>query len=127
MTTNQRPISKSKVPVKTPPSRDSNWAGAVRDVLVASLNKGQFPVACALGILGIIFWRLPKEELSKFLSNLLDRFENNYILGWFLFVLSLFGWYFHNRYVVRTHRNEMDRISNEKNELQNRLLEIINK
>jgi len=127
MTTNQRPSSKPKVAVKNPPTRNSNWPGAVRDVLVASLNKGQFPVACFLGIFGIIFWRLPKEDLSKFLNSVLDRFENNYILGWFLFVSSLFGWYFHNRYVVRVHRNEMERISNEKNELQNKILGIINK
>jgi len=127
MTTNQRPPSKSKVPVKNTPSRNSNWPGAFRDILVASLNKGQFPIAFALVIFGIIFWRMPEQELSKFVFNLLDRFENNYILGWFFFLLSLFGWYFHNRYVVKIHCNEMDRISNEKIELQNKLLEIVHK
>lgn len=70
---------------------------------------------------------MPEQDLSKFVLNVLDRFENNFILGWFFFVLSLFGWYFHNRYVIKIHRNEMERISNEKNELQSRLLEIANK
>ncbi|MDQ1164621.1 hypothetical protein [Flavobacterium sp. SORGH_AS_0622] len=127
MTTNQRPTSKPKVPVKNPPSRISNWSGAFRDVLVASLNKGQFPVAFVLIILGIIFWRMPEKELSVFVFNLLDRFENNYILGWFFFLVSLFGWYFHNRYVVKVHRIEMERNTSEKVDLQNKLLEIAKK
>jgi hypothetical protein len=127
MTTNQRPTIKMKVPVKNPPSRMSNWSGAVRDILVASLNKGQFPVAFALVILAIIFLRMPAKELSIFVFNVLDRFENNYIFGWFFFILSLFGWYFHNRYVVKVHCNEMDRVSTEKTDLQNKLLEIAKK
>jgi hypothetical protein len=127
MTTNPKPTSKPKVPVKNPPNRNSNWAGAFRDVLVASLNKGQFPIAFALVIFGIIFWRMPEQELSKFLFNIMDRFENNYVLGWFFFIAALFGWYFHNRYVVKVHSVEMDRVVSEKTDLQNKLLEIAKK
>lgn len=55
MTNNHRSTAGKKLPAKTPPSRNSNISGAIRDVLVASLNKGQFPVALALGILNSHF------------------------------------------------------------------------
>lgn len=108
-------------------SRYSNWPGAFRDVLVASLNKGQFPIAVVLVIFIIIFWRLPATDLKSILEDFLNRFESNYIFGWVLFVITLLGWYFHNRYVRKVHLNEINRILQEKQDLQGLLLKRINK
>lgn len=119
MTTNNRATNNRSKPVTN--SRNSNAAGAIRDILVASLNKGQFPIAGVLLIFVIIFWRLPENELSIFLNNSFDRFENNYIIGWCLFVISLIGWYIHYRYVNKIHQKEMDRVTQEKERLQEQL------
>jgi hypothetical protein len=112
---------------KTNNNRYSNWPGAIRDVLVTSLNKGQFPVALVLIVLALIFGRLPAADLSGFLKDFLDRIENNYLFGWILFIIALFGWYFHNRFVKKTYNAEIDRITQEKNQLQETLVKKINK
>ena len=122
--TNSRP---NQVPKINNNPRYSNWAGAFRDILVASLNKGQFPIAVVLVIFVVIFWRLPPTDLKSILVDFLNRFENNYILGWALFIVTLFGWYFHNRYVRKVHSNEINRILQEKKDLQELLLNKNNK
>lgn len=121
---NNKPVKqRTTIPQKNSANnRYSNWPGAFRDILVASLNKGQFPIAVVLVIFVVIFWRLPATDLKGILVDFLNRFENNYIFGWALFIITLFGWYFHSRYVRKVHLNEINRIIQEKQDLQQILL-----
>ena len=51
--------------------RPNVW-GMIRDVCFASLNKGQFPLAIFGGILVILILKLPDEDASKLILQLLN-------------------------------------------------------
>jgi hypothetical protein len=90
-----------------------------RDVLIASMNKGQFPAALiAMFILSMI-WRMPPADVSKLVFRLLDLAEERCLVGYVASVLFLFGWFFHARYQRRLITRE---ISRERNQLQAREL-----
>lgn len=90
----------------------------MRDVLIASLNKGQFPLALVGCILIIVFLRMPAQDLSKFLFQVLEYLREGYVGGYILFGLSLVGWYSHSRFQRRFHSAEVTRIADERNKLQ---------
>lgn len=97
-------------------------AQAVRDIFLAAINKGQFLVAILGLILVIIAWRLPSDDLSKFASNIVEDLKNGYLLGYFLFIISLGGWFIHAKRLRRTAHHEHKRIGLEKSELQEKAL-----
>lgn len=133
MASNKKPpISKSKEPLNSvPPSQNENWVKSIthpiRDVLIASLDKGQFIIAGLILLVGIYLWRLPEKDISSFGENLLSRFEANYLWGWFLFIILAAGWYIHVRYINKIYTRELDRISEEKNKLQEQLFKHVTK
>ena len=94
----------------------------LRDVLVASMNKGQFPAALIAMIVLSMIWRMPPTDISRLIFRLLDVAEAERLAGYFVSVVSLSGWFFHARYQRRLITHEMQRISNERNQLQAREL-----
>lgn len=96
----------------------TNFYGMIRDVLVTSLNKGQFPLALVFIIFIIIVFKLPSEDISYFLKKLFKKFEEGYILGWCLFMFCIIGWYTSNKYLRKIHFSEINRITQEKKYLQ---------
>jgi hypothetical protein len=94
----------------------------LRDVLVASMNKGQFPAALIAMIVLSMIWRMPPADVSKLVFRLLDVAEEKSLVGYAASVLCVFGWYFHARYQRRLIAREMQRISRERNQLQAREL-----
>ena len=92
-----------------------------RDIFVTAINKGQFLTA----ILGLFFlivaWRLPPEELTSLVKDILLSLKNGYVLGYVLFALSLTGWYIHSKRIRTLASKEEKRIGNEKSELQRRV------
>jgi len=54
----------------------------VRDVLVASLNKGQFPVAIIAAIVVVALWKMPGEEVARLAFEILNRLVDLSVLGW---------------------------------------------
>lgn len=128
-------MSSGKQPTKKTNPRDSdqklNWVQSItypiRDVLIESLGKGQFIAAGVLLILGIILWRMPETEIVPFFNSLMNRCEGNYIFGWILFVIVVVCWFGHYKFISRTHARELNRALKEKEDLQSKLLERINK
>lgn len=96
----------------------------MRDVLVASLNKGQFPIAI-LGVI-VIIWlvRLPESDLSKLTFGTLNLFKSYYIGGYFSSIALALGWFYHSKRQRRMHTDEITRLSESRTELQERLLEM---
>ena len=94
----------------------------VRDVSIASMNKGQFPLA----IVGVIFIisisKLSEENTAKLILKLVDSFVNLHLLGWFLFIMSLFGWFLTAKLLRKSHSDEIKRIAEHKTELQQKVL-----
>src|SRR5687768_10060257 len=89
-----------------------------RDVFVASLNKGQFPVALA----GFIFWtmilRMPKEDVSRLTFEIFKDLKAGYLVGYVLAVLLAFAWFFHSKRLRRITAQELQRVTAERNRLQ---------
>jgi hypothetical protein len=94
----------------------------LRDVLIASMNKGQFPAALIAMIVLSMIWRMPPADVSKLVFRLFDVAQEKSLVGYVAAVIFLFGWLFHTRYQRRLITREMQRISNERNQLQAREL-----
>lgn len=99
-----------------------NFNRLLRDVLVASLNKGQFPFAM-VGIIAIVLiWRMPKEVAGALATDLLGRVADGSILGYIFALVLGGGWLVHAQSLRRQCRDEMERISAERNLWQKRAL-----
>jgi len=95
---------------------------AVRDILIASINKGQFLVALAGLICLTIVFRMPPQDLSRLVFRLLDIAENRYLAGYMLAATFLVGWLLHSKYQRRQITRELQRLSGERNYLQTKAL-----
>jgi hypothetical protein len=94
----------------------------LRDVLVASMNKGQLPpVLLTLVILSLI-WRMPAADVGRLVFDLVDGVKSGWLVGYAAAGVSILGWYFHARYQRRLITGEMRRIANERSALQSQTL-----
>jgi hypothetical protein len=94
----------------------------LRDVLVASMNKGQLlPVLLTLVILSLI-WRMPSADIGKLVFELIDGVRSGWLVGYIATSVSILGWHFHARYQRRLITAEMRRIASERSALQSQTL-----
>lgn len=98
-----------------------SWPKTVRDIVVAAINKGQLPILGVCSIFLVIFWRLPANELSDMLRDLIDRLAKGELIAYILLILVCAGWFSHAKKMRTNHTNEVNRISKEKSALQNQL------
>lgn len=98
-------------------NRPNLW-GMIQNVLIASLNKGQFIV----GIIGLCFIimivKLSAEDTSIFLKQIITAAGDLHYAGWFLGIFSTAGWFVGTKRLRKLHTSEITRISNEKKILQ---------
>jgi hypothetical protein len=94
----------------------------LRDVLVASINKGQFPLAIAGCIVITMLIKMPPADVSKLAFRLLDGAEIRSYIGYVFALIFMIGWFFHSRYQRHIMTDEITRISEQRNRLQERLL-----
>jgi len=102
--------------------RPNMWA-ALRDVIIAGMSKGQLLPLMGGLIVAFMIFRMPPEDISKIMFELVSLIKDWYYIGWILAILSLPGWYITNKGLRRSHYNEMKRISDEKKLLQEKLLQ----
>jgi hypothetical protein len=95
---------------------------AVRDVLIAAINKGQLPVVFGGIIIVSMLWRMPEKDVGVLVFRLLDSAERERLIGYAFGILSLTGLFFHARYQRKLMTAEMQRVSSERNDLQQREL-----
>ncbi|MFW5700636.1 MAG: hypothetical protein ACOCWM_03015 [Cyclobacteriaceae bacterium] len=100
-----------------------NFWGMMRDVLLASMSKGQFPLAIFSFVLIILILRLPSNETVVIFNKILDLFSNLSLLGWLLAVFFLIAWHISLKRQRKVHNNEVKRMAIEKKELQEILLD----
>ncbi|HEY6019995.1 MAG TPA: hypothetical protein VIY48_08870 [Candidatus Paceibacterota bacterium] len=84
---------------------------AVRDIFVASINKGQFPLAVMAAIGVLVISKMPSEDVSKLVFEVLGMLHRSELVGYFLSVFGFGGWYFHTKWQRQMITNEMRRIS----------------
>lgn len=107
---------------KEPARRTINIWAMIRDVLIASINKGQLLIAGVILFILILAVKMPSEQTGELLKKIFDSLISGYILGYILFVASVFGWFVHVKIQRRTFHDEIRRVGDEKTELQKKIL-----
>ena len=102
-------------------SNSPNAWGALESVVNNSIRAGQLPLMGLIIILGISLVRMPPEDITKFYTDTFNTLTSWYILGWSLFIFTTVGWFITARKSRRVYAKEINRISQEKKELQQRL------
>ena len=100
-----------------------NFWGMWLGVFQASLNRGQFLVAMMGFIYVIMILKMPPEDVSKLMFEILAKLERGYLIGYILGIFSSFGWFIHARTQRRIISREMERIGLEKSHLQSNKLD----
>lgn len=106
---------------KKPKNNDIGWAKAFRDIVVTSMNKGQFPILCIFIPIFIILWRLPEKDLSDIVLKMVDYFAKGELVSYVLLLAVLIGWFVQAKTARTYHTEEMNRVAQEKSRLQNEL------
>lgn len=106
---------------KSTKTQGPNFWGMLRDVLIASINKGQFPLACLTLFGMLIIYRMPGPDVSQLVFRLEEHFANGSYIGYMLAVLFGGGWLLHARWQRRIIASEMNRIGEEKSSLHKEL------
>ena len=94
----------------------------LRDVFIASMNKGQFPIAALSLIFIIVIIKMPSSDVARLVFRLLGMAEELRVVGWILFLLTASGWYLHSKMLRRRCAIELERITSERNRLQSNTL-----
>lgn len=95
---------------------------AIRDVLIASMNKGQFPLALVGLIIIISIIKMPPDDVSKLVFSITDMLINGYILGYLLFLVTVISWFIHAKLQRRIFSSEIERMAEEKSTIQQTVL-----
>lgn len=72
--------------------------GFLRDVLLASIDKSQFPFALAAIILLSVIWKLSPTDLAHLLMRLVTFAERRSVVGYVMAIVSAAGWLVHVRF-----------------------------
>ena len=90
----------------------------IRDVLVASINRGQLPQATAAIVVIVIVVKMPSDDVSKLASSAISKLVDGSLAGWAIAALAIIGWAWHARRQRRWWNTEMDRVSRERTKYQ---------
>lgn len=101
-------------------------AQAVRDIVIASMNKGQLPLVFIGFYVLVILIRIPDTEILHFLENFALALKNSCYWGYVMFILVTFGWFFSAKQMRKMHSDECHRIGKEKSSLQEKLIGLTN-
>jgi len=115
--------NKKLSPRSTKPKAQTFW-GMITEVLIASMNRGQFPIAC-LTLFGMfMIYRMSAADVSRLVFQVEEHLASAAFAGYLLSFFLGGGWFFHARWQRRIISAEMERIGNEKTMLQEKALSI---
>jgi hypothetical protein len=90
----------------------------LQNVLIHSMNTGQFPMAIAGLVIIAFIWKIPTQDASKLASDTLRMLADGSLTGYGIAVLLTIGWYAHVRFLKNMITMEIDRMANEKTKYQ---------
>lgn len=99
------------------PYRPNGW-GMIKEIVIASMNKGQFLTAGFWLLLLILCLKLSQDQAYTILMSFGKLLVNGQIAGWVLFGIVVIAWFFHSKYQRRNFTREMKRIAQEKKDIQ---------
>jgi hypothetical protein len=94
----------------------------LNNVLIASLNKGQFPLAILGCMTMMVLWKMPPADISTLVFRIVDGLEHHWLTGYLLFVAAIGCWFAHARWQRRVITREMGRVGDQRTKLQEKLL-----
>jgi hypothetical protein len=92
------------------------------NVLIASLNKGQFIAGIIFALLLVCILKMPSSDLSRLIFEIKQDFENAHIVGYIWGLFSTVGWYVQLKWQRKITIRELQRMSAERNAYQGKLL-----
>jgi len=106
------------MPKAEKPSARVGFPQAIRDVLIASMKKGQFPLAL-LGLLLItMVARMPPADVSRLVFEIFAGLRNGCLVGYALAGVLVIGWRLHAKWQRSSIQSEMERLSDFRNDVQ---------
>ena len=102
------------------PAKINVWR-MIRDVLIASMNKGVFPVALISGITALIIIKIPDKSIAVLVNRIIDNLINLKLAAYFLLVVVFIAWRVHTKVQRKTFTGEIDRLAKERTALQKQL------
>lgn len=107
-------------------NKKTNIWDVIRDVLIASINKGQFPLALFSLIVVILVVKMDGDKATELIFRIFEELLSLRLLGWALSIILIAAWYRHARKLRRVFTEEVTRIANEKTALQQKLTNRVN-
>ncbi|MDM0007902.1 hypothetical protein QTI51_24575 [Variovorax sp. J22G73] len=95
-------------PTGAPAPAKVGYAQAIRDVFITSINKGQFPFAILGAIVLLLIWRIPEHEIVPLIHWIFETLGSLQYLGFLLFALTVFFWYFHAQRMRREFTEQLN-------------------
>jgi len=83
----------------------------INNVLLASLVKGQFLTSLLFLTFIVMVLKMPSDDVSRLMFNILSDLENGKLLGYVLALIMGGGWFVTIRWQRRTITHEMKRIA----------------
>lgn len=97
-----------------------SWAQAVRDMVIASINRGQLPILGIIGIATVLTFRLPEQDISRVVFEIVAALKKGELWAYVLEGLTLFGWFTHAKVMRKIFSAEAERIGCEKSKIQSK-------
>ncbi len=94
----------------------------VRDVLIHAINKGQLPAAAVALILIIVALRLPPDKLGQLVDVVVNWHYGLSLIGYLIAIVVLVAWLWHHRWCRGVQQREMDRLVEERNFWQGKVM-----
>ncbi|MFJ2992719.1 hypothetical protein [Pandoraea sp. NPDC087047] len=98
-----------------------SWAQAVRDMVTASINRGQLPLFGFFFIIVVLVLKMPAEDVSRLVFELLACLKQGELIAYIVSGLLALGWFWHAKVMRKISSDEFDRIGNEKSRLQSQV------
>ena len=98
-----------------------SWARAFRDIVVTAMNRGQLPVLGVMSIFMLILWRIPEQDLSTILAMIISHLVAGELIAYIFLFIVCSAWFLQSKVARKNHSEEMNRVTEEKSQLQNML------
>ena len=99
-------------------AKETNMWWFLRDVFIASINKGQFPMAIVGLIFVILVLKMPSQDVSALVRDIFSSLKKTVGVSYSLNATLVIGWGLHSRWQRRQISHEMERMGREKTRLQ---------
>jgi hypothetical protein len=96
----------------------------LRDVLIASMNKGQFPLAVVALVIIVMIVKMSSESVTALVYRLIGDLENGSLFGYILALVMAGGWFVHSRWQRKVLTNEIDRLALERDKWQAKQMKL---